>query len=99
LYNTNITSIKIGNTDALIKNQIGPASLPAFSDFLRSNEVISILNLQNCYLGDNGMKYLASAMVSCPIFCLDLSKNKITSVGMKALSMHLPKIPVQHLNL
>ena len=86
LTNANISSLKIGNTDALNKNQVGPASLPAFSDFLRNNEVISVLNLQNCYLGDNGMKHLTSAISTCPIIYLNLEKNKITSVGIKALS-------------
>jgi hypothetical protein len=73
----------------LAENAFGSNAAAARSIFegMRSNTALQQLDLRRCGLGDQGISILANALVArnASMVKLDLSWNKITSIGVRAL--------------
>jgi Ran GTPase-activating protein (RanGAP) involved in mRNA processing and transport len=66
-------------------------STAVFPELHRFND-LRVLDLKSCFLGDNGVKSLATELHHCPLLqTLDLSYNEIGIEGMRILTPNLPQ--------
>lgn len=78
LRHSTISSISIANHDRLHRNRIGPKACPQLRDLLINNKIISMLNIADNGIGNDGMKTLEPALSpQLSLVYLNLSNNDL----------------------
>lgn len=74
--------------------------MPKLNAFIRSSQVLSFLDIRSTNLTDAGLVALCDGLVgNRTLFCLNLSKNDITSSGLETFAPMLHTTAIKDLDL
>ena len=95
-----ITSLDLSSSEGLYRNRMcGPGSL-AIASLLRTNPILSVLNLSGTFLGPEGGEALSTGLSSnSSLLWLDLSRNHLSGRVWEPLCRSLSTSKLQYLRI
>lgn len=76
--NMTLSSLVMANHDRLHRNRMGPKACPELRNLLAENKILSILNISDNGIGNEGLKILSPSLTSeSSLISLNLSNNDL----------------------
>jgi len=72
----------MANHDRLHRNRMGARACPDLRDFLDENKILSMINIADNGIGNEGLKIISPALTTeCSLVSINLSNNDLTGQG------------------
>ena len=95
-----LISLDVSNREARHRNRAGPRACPALNNLLLASPVLTILNIKDALIGNEGLEMIAEGLRnSASLSSLDLGANDLSGNVIEQLAPLLRSRELRHLSL